>query len=195
MKTKAKYEIELAASKDECRQVITNVQLDKKNNCLIATDGKILAIVPVETDIDDISGPVSPEAFKNARKGVSKKQREDNAEINIACKQKELKVYGKNDVTTMQRPNMNLNYPNYKQIIPRNEATIKIIFNPEYLLRIAKAIGSSESVTLEIVDELSPITVYPNQKGNDAFGILMPLREIEGKDAIDHSSIKAKYLK
>ena len=77
MKTKAKYEIELAVSKNECREVITNVQLDKKNNCLIATNGRILAIVPVETDIDDISGPISPKAFKIARKGVSKKERED----------------------------------------------------------------------------------------------------------------------
>jgi len=105
MKTKAKYEIELAASKDQCREVITNVQLDKENNCLVATDGKVLAIVPVETDTEDISGPISPEAFKSARKGISKKQKED-AEINIVCEQNELKAYNKNGLTTIQRSSL-----------------------------------------------------------------------------------------
>jgi len=175
MKTKAKYEIEQAASTDDLREALYNVHLDVENKLLVATDGRILVVVPAEIDKDEIGGPITPEAFKSARKGITPKQKENGQEINIVCQDTELKTYTKNGLVTLQRP-QNIIYPKYKQIIPTNEASIKITFNPELLMRIAKAIGSKKLVTLEIKDELSPIKIC-SEKETTAFGILMPMRK------------------
>jgi len=196
MKTKAKYEIELAASSDECREVITNIQLYKDNKCLVATDGKILAIVPVEVEDGEVNGPIPPQAFKSARKGITKKQKEiDDVEIDIHCLEGELNIYTKKEgVHNIKRPR-DILYPNFKQVIPRNKAKHTIRFNPELLMKLAKAIGSSESIVLEFNDEDSPIEVYSCDKTNEAFGVLLPIcnhNKIE--DRPDNQATKNKYL-
>ncbi len=75
----------------------------------------------------------------------------------------------------------NLTYPDYNQVIPRNESlyTTEVSFNPEYLLAIAKALkdidAKNERVTLKInpEDKSAPIMVKSSGQG---MAVLMPMR-------------------
>lgn len=60
--------IEAAAATRDVRAYINQPWLDVERQRIVATDGHILAIVPIETDEGDASGPIPTEAIKAARK-------------------------------------------------------------------------------------------------------------------------------
>ena len=66
MQIDRKYKIEKAVSTDTLRENLQNVFVSKRH--AVATDGKILAIVPVQTDKEDEAGWLTPDALKHARK-------------------------------------------------------------------------------------------------------------------------------
>lgn len=74
-----------------------------------------------------------------------------------------------------------LTYPDYNQVIPRNESpyTVEVSFNPEYLLQVAKSLKDMDSrtdrVTLKInpSDKYSPIMVKSTGQG---MGLVMPMK-------------------
>lgn len=75
----------------------------------------------------------------------------------------------------------NLSYPDYKQVIPRNESpySVEVSFNPEYLLQVAKSLrdidSKNERVTIRINpdDKMAPIMVKSSGQG---MGLVMPVR-------------------
>ena len=66
MQIDRKYKIEKAVSTDSNRESLQNVFVSRRH--AMATDGRILAIVPVKTDVEDGPGWMSPDALKHARK-------------------------------------------------------------------------------------------------------------------------------
>ena len=176
--------IEGACSQDQTRPAITGVYLEKntetKTARLIASNGVILAILPVQTDDRDASGHIAPEAFKQARK---------------ACKSPESFISA-NGICTLAngmeigRPVLG-NFPKIDQLIPGGESKFSVSLDPEQLFRLAEAIGSARGVTLEIVGEGMAMRVKPcrnqsakNAKGgkvgfcpadSGAFGLIMPV--------------------
>ena len=54
------------------RPPLENVWLDIEKKRLLATDGKIMAIVPCEPEEGDISGYISPESIKTYRQASKK---------------------------------------------------------------------------------------------------------------------------
>jgi len=180
MKTKAKYQIELAASKDINRLVITNVHLDVEAKRMIATDGRILASIPVDVEEGDTSGPITQEALKKSRQGYSAKQK-DSLDIHIEANG-DLKVINGKDgsVTTYERKEQG-NYPNYKQVIPKEAGSVKLCFDPVLLTRLAAAIGSKGQVTLEFTPcektgEVKTAIKVTGCNDSEALGVLMPRR-------------------
>lgn len=155
--------INACASTDPARPVLNHVFLE--NGKLIATDGNVLACVPVEVGPDDTDGLVSVEAIKTARKLAK-----NGLPATITCRDN----LHFSDGTTMARPNGN--YPDWKIVTDTGKAQFKIALDIEELTRLASALsdGKSSTIVLSFKDELSAIKVEGTIKG--AFGVMLPRR-------------------
>ena len=70
MEIQRKYKLEKAVSTDDNRPTLTNISITRQH--AVATNGSILAIVPVKFEKDDTPGWLSPVALKLARKVAPK---------------------------------------------------------------------------------------------------------------------------
>jgi hypothetical protein len=176
MKIHKDCKIELAASKDASRYSITEPYLDMiKEPVMVATNGAIIAVVPVETEEGDASGFVTAEALKAERK----------AKLGMICNG-ELKVAAG---PTFPRPDLG-QYPNWRQVIPAKdrESTFKVGLNVKMLWELCQAIGC-ETAQLEFANAEDGIIVKPTSVGDrntmhpskpaanpDSYGVIMPTR-------------------
>jgi len=168
MKINRKYQIEKTASKDPTRYVLNDPYLDTSEidkPVLVATDGRMLAVVPVEVLPEDMSGHVPVDAIKELRKDKSGK-----SEINLNGK---VEVVNADKITRFTRPEGT--FPNWKQVVPQGGEKFTISFNPEMLLRVAQAVGceKGKAITLKFKGPLDPIKI---ETGNGAYGVLMPMK-------------------
>lgn len=159
--------IEKAVSTDQLRFAMTGVYYNAEKEELIATDGKKLVVLPAKKTNDlETSGLISPVAFTEARKVKGVQHIESNGDIEYLHK----------DLGLQKVKHIDATYPNYEQVIPKDDGyEIKIGLNPKMLKDISEALGSTESLTLNIKDDLSPIKITGTNK-NGGFAILMPLR-------------------
>lgn len=181
-----KYRLELVASKPNggrpALEVIRVCNSKRFGNCAVATQGRSMAIVPIEGDCVKDERAVHPynvsvEALKASRK-VAKAKSDLNGMMSLNG---DIKI---GDGTTLPLPDQETNYPNWEMVLPRldSDKTSKggfkftVALNAQLLLDLAKAIGSDGAVTLRFIDELSPITVTSNFNGNGELGVLMPMR-------------------
>lgn len=174
MKIHKDCKIELAASKDASRYVITEPYLDMTQEpVMVATNGAILAVVPVETEKGDVSGFVTAEALKAERK----------AKLGMLCNG-ELKVAGG---PSFFRPD-NGAFPNWRTVLPDKdrEVVFQVGINVKMLWELCQAIGC-ETARLEFNDNLGGIVVkptsvhsphYPSKPcaNENAYGVIMPTR-------------------
>lgn len=167
--------IEGCVSTDATRCAINNVHLDTKDEGapkLIATNGRMLACVPVEIEAHDVAGAISPEAIKASRK-LARKGNEATIEANGAL--------ALANGQSFRRPNKPDDvdfhaYPNWRQIMIEPGTAFKVSLDAELLLKLAKALSANGEtiVTLSFDAPCSPIHV----KGGilNGVGILMPCR-------------------
>jgi hypothetical protein len=170
------HKIENAASKDQTRAALMNPYLERgaDGDKVIATDGRMLAVLPVECDEKDVTGYIPRECLKDARKA-------GGVILNGVAE-----VYG----GASYPRGTQYNFPQWRQVMPdySNRRTIKLGIDPALLKRLADAIGA-EKVCLEFpLDEpnewhsgdciTEPLTVRPanDNSGNPAHGVLMPVR-------------------
>lgn len=165
MKFNRECEIEKVCTAPKmCRPPLENVWYDSEKSRLIATDGKIMAIVPAEKEDGDVSGYVSPLSIKEYRRAAKK------SFVTLQCNSS-LKIGG----MTLERPtveNMGT-FPNVEQVIPKDDTdvTVTIVLNAELLATLAAALGS-EIVTLKIRKPEMAISVS-TAKGK---GLIMPVK-------------------
>jgi len=175
-----KYKIEEAASRDPRRFTLQGVHVAMVNGSAkaVATDGRILAMVPVATTEEDTLGVTArAETFKRARKAFKK----------MTCA--EVKLNGKATVREsdgeVSFDYVEGNYPNFSQVLPKPaEKALKLSFDPNNLLRLWKALGGddkkAQGVTLTIghdgstVDAHRPVEVTVDGEG---YGLLMLMRK------------------
>lgn len=174
MKIHKDCKIELAASKDQTRYVLTEPYLDMTQSpVMVATTGAIIAVVPVETDDGDKAGYVTGEALKAERK----------AKLGMLCNG-ELKV---TNGPSFQRPELG-QFPNWRQVLPPNDREVKfsVGVNIKLLWELCQAIGC-ETARLEFGDNTDTIMVRPTTIKSyshpskpaanlDAYGVIMPTR-------------------
>lgn len=175
--------IEQCVSNDKTRYTLTQPYLDIREGeaHVIATDGRCMAVVPVNVDSTDVSGHVPVESLKTARKVWGK------LTLNTLTVSAESVSVGDHQ---WKRPDLGA-FPNWMQVVPNPEKnrteTLKVGINPEHLARVAEAIGTDGHVVLEIPVEmqgrykgqvLNAIVVRPSDKGAvpGAFGLVMPVR-------------------
>ena len=153
------------------RDVLKHVQIERDGSgkaVAVATDGRMLACVPVELEEGDTPGLVSIEALGQARK-LARKGEMARLEANGV-------LILPNGATYPRPDSENLKYPNWRQVVPNEEPRFRIALSAERLLAIAEALGAKESqVVLEFTDKLSPVRVKA-LASDEAIGVLMPVR-------------------
>lgn len=190
MKIDRKYQPELAVSADPTRPNLANLHLDVETKRLVATNGHVLAVVPV-TELDSAPGPVAkdttgyvaPAVLKQARKVTPKAF--DVAVVSAA------RDHVFVDGSTMPRTDASgAKFPPWQQVVPsykRGDAgTITIGISAKYLLDMAKAIGADAKKNYQVAvtialpakgakEVLAPYVVTVSNDA-EAFAVIMPCR-------------------
>lgn len=171
MKIQKKYKIELVTSTDETRYPLAYVHIDEKTNSLVATNGRMLAKVPVIIEENDEIGTasISKLVLADARSAAPK----HDSDFTLGLR----KVFEICDGRTYPRPIESEvgTYPNYMQIIPKSpKIHHEVTLNPQMLLALAKALGDDKSITLKF--EKNPLNAIIAENG-EAYGLLMPMKK------------------
>ena len=161
-----KYKIEKCVSTDPSRTNLQNIYVSRRH--AMSTNGRFLAIVPVQVQEDDETGWLSPEALKHARKVSAKGL--DSVQIVLNGAQ----VLP--DGTTMSRPEGE-NPPHTFRILKdaHSNRKYRIGVNAHYLKNLSDALGNEELI-LEIGDPNSAILVRPVHGEQGTVGLIMPIR-------------------
>lgn len=177
MKIPSNYKPELCASRDETRPAINGCQLI--GNRIVATDGRRLVSIPVETEDGDTDGKIPVNVLVSARAQAKRnKRRGDSGDASISANGK-LKF--KSEFGLIEVDRESVNYPNITQVIPKTYGAHSISLNVELLYGVAKALGS-DNITIAFDGRDLPLIVT-GENGNasakfteSAFAILMPVR-------------------
>jgi hypothetical protein len=159
--------IESAAAKKDVPYYLLDAWLDVEKRRIVSTDGHICAIVPVELDDGDVSGPISIEVLKQARKTKSSSIKANG-------------VLSLDNGATFPRDGMDNKYPDVDRIVPnRTKYTVEIALDASLLLRLAEAVNDqtlkySHNLKLHITGPLDAVKVTGNIEG--AVGVIMPAR-------------------
>ena len=150
--------------------MMENPKLDRDENkkpVLVATDGRLMAIVPVETEKGDVHGSVPLKAIKELNKD---KYNRSKLSLNGHAEVKHI------DGTEIKfERDTESHFPNWQQVIPKKEKVFEIKLSAKRLLDLSQAlgVGKYDAVTLTFTGELDAVKV----DGIDgAFGLLMPMK-------------------
>jgi hypothetical protein len=175
MKINKSHKLESAVSKDDTRCSI--MQPFIQGGRAIATDGRILASVPIETEEgEEVNGMRIPlDAIKAARKSTLK----IIPDLSLTLTEKSASVLSG---ASFPVPHFDATLPKVADIvsakIEKSEATFSVTLDVDLLKKLSEALGT-EKVTLIFKDEKSIITVLPSgleNRENKSFGLLMPIR-------------------
>jgi hypothetical protein len=160
------YKIEKCVSADPNRENLGNIFVTKRH--AMATNGTVLAIVPVVSDDVDTSGLMSADALKAARKLTP--AREGAIHIGLNGSQQ------LRDGTKIPRPKDH-KQPRIFHLLrhAHKDRQYKIGLNASMLKTLADALGSEE-VVLEFGTSTSAILVTPKQQTPGTLGLIMPIR-------------------
>lgn len=175
MKIAKIHKLESAVSKDDTRPAI--MQPFVQGGRAIATDGKILASVPIETeegeDVEERKIPL--EALKAARKASGKLW----PDMLLTFTETHCQILGG---ASFPLHHTELRAPRVAEIISakleKEEATFSVTLDVDLLKRLSEALGA-EALTLHFKDSNSIVTVIPSDHKNaenKSFGLLMPIR-------------------
>jgi len=183
MKIDNMYKIEEAASEDTRREAINSVHVAKVDGSAkaVATDGRIMALVPVELEEGDSENvSVRPDAFTVARKEAKSRK-------NLLSM---IKLNGSATVKLEDGERsfayVDVNYPNFHQVIPQPaEKTVRVALDVKLLTRLWKALGGDAAKTAGVVltvgldrdgkaDICRPVEV--KLQHGEGYGIIMQMR-------------------
>jgi hypothetical protein len=160
------YKIEKCISTDPNRENLGHIFITKRH--AMATNGTILALVPVTAEPEDTPGLMSADALKAGRKLTP--ARNEFVEISLNGSQQ------LRDGTKIPRPT-NVKQPRIFHLLrgAHRDRQYKIGINASMLKTLADALGSEELV-LEFGTSTSAILVTPKQSTDGAVGLIMPIR-------------------
>lgn len=171
-----KLKIENACAKKDIRGALNQPHFDMAKSNLVATDGHILAVVPVPETTDDHGGPVPLDAIKEARKKANLTPAgEAGIELNGSAKITSGAQY---PIPTAPE------FPDYQRVIPDNASAFEVALNADLLKRLADAITTDGLVRLQFQpqdtaakpDATKSIRVQPLTDDVESHGVIMPCR-------------------
>lgn len=183
-----KYEVVKVPPKQPGRYAMQHLHLNVERKTLTATDGRVLAIVPVQLDEHDATGLVPVDALKAAFKTPPanlRKQDQARVEAN-GC------VVAHIEGGKLESVRPGGDFPRYEAVIDRDlfgaSDTLKIGLNANLLFALAQALGAEDgAVTLYVKPRenhsnawngerqyIRPIGVKAH-KSPDAVGCIMPI--------------------
>ena len=177
MKLAKIHKLESAVSKDDTRPAI--MQPFIQGGRAIATDGRMLASVPIETEEgEEVEGMRIPvDALKAARKATLKLFPDST----LTLTEKSASVLSGASFPVLH-PEVVL--PKVAEIVSakleKEEAAFCVTLDIDLLKRLSEALGT-EKITLCFKDDKSVITVLPSgleNRDNKSFGLLMPIRTV-----------------
>lgn len=177
MKIPKQCKLEKIVSKDASREILNYVLIDSKDPEVraVATDGKMMAIVPVticDTDKIETEKIIHPKALTEARK-QARKEPESEIGLNGSAAMP--------DGSTFPVPAhmAETKFPNYRAVSKPAKEYKTVCFNAKALYELSQAIGAvGDKVTLQIPigeDALGPLVIEEKTTGGK--GILMPCRD------------------
>lgn len=169
--------VESACSIEESRYTLQAVKLDVEKKRMLATDGHILAVVPVEVSPEDHTGLISLDTMKALRdmqrsaKSVSVEVKV-NSHITAEWQGQKIEHY---PVTGQ--------FPNCDAVIPKVEPQSTINLDIDLLMRLADAIKPRDTgkykkariLRLHIIDKQSLVLVKAND--TEAYGVIVSCRD------------------
>jgi hypothetical protein len=160
------YKLEKCVSTDPNRENLANIFVTKRH--AMATNGTVLAIVPVVSDDVDTVGLMSADALKAARKLTPAREGTINIGLNGSQQLK--------DGTKIPRPE-DCKSPRIFHLLrhAHKDRQYKIGLNAAMLKTLADALGSEE-VILDFGTATSAILVTPKQQTPGTLGLIMPIR-------------------
>lgn len=162
-----KYRLERCVSTDESRPNLQNIYVSRRHG--MATNGHILAVVPVKSCKDDSPGWLTIDALRLARKVMPK----GSDDIVITLNGEQIL----SDGTTLTRPNGENKPPRLYRILKNalSNRTIRVGLNAGYLKDLADGLGTEE-IVLEIGNPDTSIAVRPVHNSDGTAGVIMPIR-------------------
>lgn len=165
--------IELAGSQEGSRYTLQAVKLDVQEKAMIATDGHIMAYVPVQVEPEDHSALIGLDVMKQLR-AIKKQQKVGEPEV---------RTNGKIEVTSLNSksefPLTEGQFPNWQAVKPAMTGPATIGIDAALLLRLAQALNGEATnkqaiVKLWIKDANSAVGVQVSD--SQAWGAIMPVR-------------------
>ena len=180
MKIETKYKLSQACSADETRLPLLGAYID--GDKAIATDGRIMAIVPIERVENELNKKIIPAEILKAI---------EKSKLGVICLNGQATLIGSRG-GEISYPYVDAQYPDYKRVLPAPTDCDKIALDAALLAKLAKAIGAHDDrrdqtiVILEIsmetdadgkrkIDPLAHIGVTC-ARSPDARGLIMPAR-------------------
>jgi hypothetical protein len=163
-----KERIEDAASKDSGRYVLMNVMLDKGN--LIASDGRIVAVVPAEGSELDSEGLIPADAFSSARQLSSGEMRVGKKSVIIRKKKDRTER-----IVCIERDTES-GYPEWGIVFKERaeKPSLQIRIDPYLIMKIAKALGVKEGKGLDFSFRDPHKTIFVSSSVG-RYGAIMPM--------------------
>jgi hypothetical protein len=160
------YKLEKCVSADPNRENLGNIFITRRH--AMATNGTILALVPITSDSEDTAGLMSPEALKAGRKLTPTREGIVTMSLNGSQQLR--------DGTKIPRPTDH-KQPRIYHLLrhAHKDRQYKIGLNATMLKTLADALGSEE-VILDFGTQTSAILVTPKQQTPGTMGLIMPIR-------------------
>jgi hypothetical protein len=184
MNISVEYQIEEACTKDDLSPALTHVWVERPDadkpteGLAVACDGRILAVVPVALDAEDVPGFVPVAALKQARRLAKR-----SADVQIALTDEWCRVESVSASYVYPR-NVDGVFPNWRRVVPKvpdeGGDIPHVALDTKYLLRLSKALGCD---TLRLYFDGSPLKAVVAKPHStsltarrvDLFGVIMPV--------------------
>jgi|TARA_R100000482_G_C5082661_1_gene126881 DNA polymerase III sliding clamp (beta) subunit (PCNA family) len=166
----------VVSKKQNSRFNTRQIKLDKENNRLIATNGRSMAVLKVETNDNDIDGIIDVDTYKVAKR----KENLDNGKVSIELLEDNLAKIGKRKIE--ENFQYKEEFPPYKPVLEKvkdNEG-IEVTLNPRLLIGLIESLGAiapssyqkehNASINIKISGHNEPVVVTCGEN----IGVVMP---------------------
>lgn len=152
------------------------IYLDVARKRVVATNGRSLAVIPVDVDDHDVSGEISKAAIVAARK-LAKRADESAIQANSS--------FVLSDGSSLPRAEHPRHAPDANSVTPKGAASFVIHLDAHLLKSLSDALGveAGDGVRIEFHGDDGPMVVSPmvdklhRTDGRKPMGLLMPMSD------------------